>query len=704
MSLRDLTNQPRPTRKTKPWNFCIRIALLACALAATNCLDRPVNDSKPVTTNIVVQKQANDAITGIDLLIMIDNSASMADKQQTLSEAVPQLLGQLVQPQCVDADGKAFEPPISAQLGQSPPCAQGSPEFNPVNNIHIGIVTSSLGDHGAGTLCTKGAPSGVSNPDGTAIPQPADVNDMSYLLGTLDRGKSALAADQSARATQLARVSDLGFLAWGNDKQPSPSNADLNAATAMFKDMVKATDEMGCGLEAQLESWFRFLVDPVPPILPLQPPDKDTHHTSRQGVDDALLMQRAQFLRPDSLVAILMLTDENDCSLRDTDVGWVAATTDPITTGSAPCATNPNDPCCYSCTANGPPKGCRWTCPSAQGSAQPAGLDDTWMQTNIRCWQQKRRFGYEFTYPTSRYSVALTKKELCPDQSFGDMDCDCTVAQSIGVGCDPGTRRFANPLYNTVVGRKNDGVTDVVGYPSAIARTDNSVVFLAGIVGVPWQDISEPDSQAPGATLRYIPVTDPRWTASGGISDQIYANYNDLEKTPADLRMIESIRPRVGLPAPSSGVGADPINGHEWNTAADDLEYACIYELPSPKRCDCTPGDPNYAVCKYQAPNDCCDLSYAKDADSGLSGDFTKPLCQDPQTGAYDARTQYYAKGYPGLRELSVLRDYALSKNEGVIPGNSIVASICPKISRRTRRAPDTVTIQRWPLSSIGSR
>ena len=36
------------------------------------------------------QRQVNNAVTGIDLLLMIDNSSSMADKQATLADAMPQ--------------------------------------------------------------------------------------------------------------------------------------------------------------------------------------------------------------------------------------------------------------------------------------------------------------------------------------------------------------------------------------------------------------------------------------------------------------------------------------------------------------------------------------------------------------------------------------------------------------------------------------
>jgi hypothetical protein len=606
------------------------------------------------------QKLANRAITGIDLLLMIDNSSSMADKQATLAAAVPQLLVQLVQPACVDANGA----PIAGQralLGANPPCAQGTPEFNPINNIHIGVISSSLGDHGSGTsswgLCFPGAPTSYTDASGPII-QPPDVNDMGHLMGTLARGAAAASDPTTTNANISASQ---GFLAWGALNLPPPSNTDLTAATKIFKDLVAATAEKGCGLESQLESWFRFLIDPVPPIFPLQPPDASGTH--RQGSDDVLLAQRAAFLRPDSLVAIVMLTDENDCSLRDTDVGYVAARTDMSILGGSPmCATNPNDKCCYSCTAS-PPAGC-----PACASPAPAAVDDGPYQANLRCWQQKRRFGYEFMYPTSRYVVGLTKKVLCPDQSFGDMDCDCEQAHKLGAGCNPGSRQLPNPLYSNTVGVLNNG-QGIVGYPNAIPRTDNSNVLLAGIVGVPWQDISEPQSQAAGVALNYIPVSDARWTDPNGIWSTIYGD-DSANIVPADVHMVESVVPRAGLPGPTAATNADSINGHEYTTAFQDLEYACTYRLPASRACACNPGSTDYAACVYKNPNDCCNLTYTADGRGGPGGTFSKPLC--------NGNSQESAKAYPGLREIAVLHDYALL-TAGAAPGNSIVASICPK-------------------------
>ena len=69
-----------------------------------------------------------------------------------------------------------------------------------------------------------------------------------------------------------------------------------------------------------------------------------------------------------------------------------ADNTESIPTGSTACATNPNDKCCYSCTTS-PPSGCANGCPNGTAAA---AVDDGTFQSNLRCWQQKRRFGYDF--------------------------------------------------------------------------------------------------------------------------------------------------------------------------------------------------------------------------------------------------------------------------------------------------------------------
>ena len=239
-----------------------------------------------------------------------------------------------------------------------------------------------------------------------------------------------------------------------------------------------------------------------------------------------------------------------------------------------------------------------------------------------------------------------------------------------------------NPLYSTTVGTLNDGKAQIQGYPDALARSDNSLVFLMGIVGVPWQDIGTVGADG---SLKYIPVIDPAWTSSpsdagntpvnpptngAGIWDMIYGK-DAANIVPKDIHMVESLVPRSGLPGPTAATNADTFTGHEYNTAREDFEYACIYPLPTSRPCACDPTSATYASCKYQHPNDCCDTSFKADGAGGPGDDFHKPVC--------NGTTQVAAKAYPGLREIEVLHDYALTNAAAAVRGNSIVASICPK-------------------------
>ena len=110
--------------------------------------------SSPRVSNIFVDQIAQTAIDKIDLLFMIDNSVSMQDKQNTLREALPELVDRLITPTCVDGDGN-----LTAQRSdQEGRCPEGlQPEFTPIRDIHIGVLSSSLGGYGTDS-CSTDAP------------------------------------------------------------------------------------------------------------------------------------------------------------------------------------------------------------------------------------------------------------------------------------------------------------------------------------------------------------------------------------------------------------------------------------------------------------------------------------------------------------------------------------------------------------------
>jgi hypothetical protein len=587
----------------------LAVAIGGAALTA-GCLDRPVAPAVPRTSNIYVDEIRQTAVDKIDLLFMIDNSISMADKQAILADAVPLLVQRLITPICVRACTKAdnCSPaqekdgiPTMGNADANGQCAQGSPEFNPIKDIHVGVITSSLGSHGAAgakDVC-------VSTED----------NDHAHLLGSIRPG--------------VASYNNTGFLKWDVTKPAKYTPAGDNdgpAFTTKFTEMVKSSGEHGCGYEASLEAWYRFLIDPEPPGTVAVP--MGASQAVVQDVDATVLAQRAAFLRPDSLVAIVMLTDENDCSIVDEGYGWLIARAAPMYRSTSQCAANPNDKCCQSCAETAAKDGCpaiSGDAECAKGNTLSAADDDL----NLRCWQQKRRFGFELLYPTTRYSEGL-RASLVQRRSDG-----------MFVG---------NPLFAA-----SDGKTP----------RDKGLVFLAGIVGVPWQDLADPDSLPANAGLRYLTASElaaqDRWSVILGSPN---ANTNDPPVPPTDPLMIEQPDPRTGTnpitmaalaPATSTDPRANPINGHEQvNMGNHDLQYACIFPLGTPVMCDQAAFDADKG----------CDC-FAEDLV------YNRPLCQPPGGGAATIQ-QNFAKAYPGTRHLQVLKEFK---------DNSIVASICPKIS-----------------------
>ncbi len=332
-------------------------------------------------------------------------------------------------------------------------CAAGfEREFQAIKDIHIGVVTSSLGGHGA-TICS---------PDDVNGFNPTE-DDKGHLLGLTRPGLTTYAGQ--------------GFLAWDPAAKYSPAGtADAPQFKTDFTNMVKASGETGCGFEASLEAWYRFLVDPNPPDTVVK---NAAGITEAQGTDNELLTERINFLRPDSLVAIVMLTDENDCSVADVGLGWlVGYQTNTLPTPTSICATDPNNPCCYSC-GQGVPQGCT---PDPICGTQP-NLPSDQDSLNLRCWDQKRRFGISadpshpesgLLYPTQRYSNALKQTIICPNH--------------LDLACADGEAGVANPLYSDL---KNTGV----------APRGPDLVFFAGIVGVPWQDIATDGSGGSVDTL-----------------------------------------------------------------------------------------------------------------------------------------------------------------------------------------------------------
>ncbi len=531
----------------------------------------------------------------LDLLMMIDNSISMANKQHLLADAMQHLVERLIQPRCLDEKGAA----TGERASPGGACPGGShPEFLPFNDIHAAVVTSSLGAHGstgANDVCV--AP---------------DDDDHAELLGSIRPG--------------LPSWNGTGFLVWDPKQALTPVGiGDPQEFASALAETVEAAGDTGCGFEASLEAWYRFLIDPEPP----QAVVVTDNRASVQGVNQNVLAARDAFLRSDSVLAIVMLSDENDCSIIDDGYGWLLTRQSPMFRSTSACLTNPNDACCQSCGEATARQGC------------PAPTEDVECQKGrflvtsdedalgLRCYEQKRRFGFDLLQPVQRYIDGLTSSEV-ERRSDGAL--------------------VPNPIF--------------VSRGGAAPRSPEQVLLL-GIVGVPWQDVAEASSLT-GPGLRFLSeqgqLDSERWAAILGDPHQ------SPPLLPLDPFMIESVEDRTTLdvpdanpfvpsaklvPATSTDPQANVINGHESaSPEKNDLQYACTFELPAPVTCDQAALDAGRAC-------DCFELDLPAN----------RALCQ-PKGGGATGTIQYFGQVYPGLRQLEVLKGVA---------GHGIVASACPK-------------------------
>jgi hypothetical protein len=570
----------------------LSLSVGACGGASKTSSDG--DEMKPLVELPLADVGAQAQSSQLDVLFVVDNSESMDDKAAVLVQSVPAFISALVNPPCVDGAGA----PLDQQPASgSDACPAGTRARPPVTDMHVGVITTSLGAHG-GTVCSQPGPNDVD----------PHFDDQAELIPSKRSG--------------LASYADSGFSSW--DVTGQNGDTDPSIVTSQVQGMIAAAGHSGCGFEAPLEATYRFLVDPEPPVSVER--DPVTSASVPTGINQDLLQQRAAFLRPASAVAIVVMSDENDCSIQDTGVGWFVASNNNMPKASVECAQNPNDPCCRSCAQN--PDDATSHCPPLNEDANCRGAQpgsyNTWDPSddslNLRCFDQMRRFGFDLLNPVWRYTVGLTNPVIY----------------------DWAGKLVPNPL---------------------LAQRSASLISTSVLVGAPWQDLATDDSLSSDSLTVLDAVgleSEQRWPMLVGDPK------NNVP--PSDPLMVESIDPRTGtspvtqaplVSADSTDPLANPSNGHEQNTPErDDLQYACTFALPAPR--DCSKGGDESCTCTPAPDGSTTDLSA-----------MNSPVCQPP-SGGPAGTTQYFGQAYPGTRELL----FAQALGNRAAPG-----SICPKQS-----------------------
>jgi hypothetical protein len=764
------------------------------------CLDRPLISAEATTKTSFTTVQKTNLISKVDLLFDIDNSASMGDKQAYLEQAVPDLITRLVTPNCVTSTPSATPggPPTLTVIAPSVAgaCANGTIEFAPVHDMHIGIISSSLGPRGVdttadamgGAVCVStsttapfldGTP-GLSNHD----------DDQGHLLSRIAPtfAPPATVAQSTQTAEQetptFADVGAENFLDWfpmqpegysttatgGIDplgtKGPvlTPPATPLTMAGAIgmepgtlegdFAALVAGTHAYGCGIESQLETWYRFLIQPDP----YASIDASTGHAAWNGIDQVILQQRHDFLRPDSLVAIIVLTDENDSEIDVRSFGgegylFMDQTYAPLR-GTAACTTTPGSSACTSCgyasAANDP------NCMLGNYPKNPG--NDPGFYINVRHVHMQQKYGIIAQFPLQRYFLGLTSA-FVPDRDHeypagaGSYQ-GGTVLDAQGNVADMSDLNCANPLFAgslpTGVGTLTAAEVCNATQAGSAARSAG-LVFYAHIGGIPHQLLQlQPGQTDPvtGTTCMAgsppadcpqkdtLTVTD--WTSILGAGLGATTGPQAFNYTGIDPHMIEAFNPNsptmgrtnsagvtipvvptAGVPVPGAAPAPDPISGWDWQTDTlvggagtntahvlpVDREYACIFPLvdstgvATPRDCSGGPTDPlNSYACDCESlglPAESvpavCGL---KNPNAPLAQGTPGPLLAAAPAGINDYTTQYFAKTYPTIRELTLAN---MMGNQGII------SSLCP-IHTVATSATDPVYGYRPAVNAIVNR
>jgi hypothetical protein len=679
----------------------VTVGAAVCAVLGLvdGCLTRPVVSANPVTKTNFITSIPQGSIDKVDLLFDIDNSASMGDKQAYLAQAVPDLISRLVTPNCIGADGMTItgSSDISGNCGDP----ASTPEFPAVHNLHIGLLSSSLGAR-LGDACPEAANNPASQQmlaGGGSIDRHND--DQAHLI---NRGADPNNLTNYTETPVGAATSPDNFLDWfpmteanagATPTGPQPV-IDPVALQSDFQQMVVGVHQFGCGIESQLETWYRFLIQPDPYATLGTKTIGSNTVAEWNGVDTTILQQRADFLRPDSLVAILVLTDENDSevdvrSFGGTGYNFMSTGFYPPRGTSACQSGNPaqiNSAACTSCGFN--KNGGDSSCTAGTMKGKYSDPTDWGFDLNLRHVHEKQKYGVTVQFPIQRYVVGLTSP-VVPDRNgeYPPNPANDGSYASSYQGLVAANQKCTNPLFAaslpTSGGSANWNPTSDELCNLPVGTRGPGLIYYAHIGGVPHQ-LLQTNPSDPNSTQKET-LTSDDWTLILGNNGADMNNPETYDYTGIDPHMVESYQSRTGVAVPPNGFkvsdpttaeGTDPIAGREWITDSTtpehsgllvDREYACIFKLtdnkgnPAPRQCDmaATTSDPTLL--------DSCDCTPPSSGGTTFSQSQLPAVCNDQKQTQQD-----YAKAYPTIRELEVARLL------GTIPGanEGIISSLCP--------------------------
>jgi hypothetical protein len=280
--------------RSNGWKALARFLVPAAALTMWGCPNQELAPLEPCTVSGTSRDAAGSGVDKVDVLFAIDNSGSMAQEQAKLGVLLPRLIGVLT------TGNKNYPAPPAAPTDS----------FTPAKSLHVGVVTSSLG-----------RPPGVQSPAGATSGCTED-NGVPTGGGGILQFSGAVAAVPQIDATSRQEVKPAvpacaqvnispQYIAFGSDAT-SPGNWPTDVNDPNFQNpnnplfqfsCIATVGVNGCGIEQHLEAFWKALA-----------PSTFNDFLGPDTVGKADTANRG-FARGDSVLAIIHVADEDDCSV-----------------------------------------------------------------------------------------------------------------------------------------------------------------------------------------------------------------------------------------------------------------------------------------------------------------------------------------------------------------------------------------------------
>ena len=271
-------------------NAPARWLIVGATLSLLGCPKQELAPLGPCTVSAAARRVDQSGISKVDLLFVIDNSGSMATEQLKLAAELPRLVQVLT-----TGDRNAGR----AAGGQAAPGQM----FTPVSSLHLGVVSTNMGGidapmgDSAGTLSCQGLGDDGKLLQSTEVAAAGVMANSNIEFPGYRQGEAVLPPDPECDAIRMPpryQVFEAG---------EEPSSQEV--ATA-FR-CVSKLGVRGCSYEQQLEAMWKAVApsDGEADFL-----DRTRGHGDPKGVN-------AGFVREDAILAVIHVSDEEDCSIKE---------------------------------------------------------------------------------------------------------------------------------------------------------------------------------------------------------------------------------------------------------------------------------------------------------------------------------------------------------------------------------------------------